>query len=364
MFKIFLVACLFTLAILLTLACFVTVIDEKTVRYGCGDVYLSTFFNCDRVTVKGTFDFKLYSCANGFNVHPTTCFCDVTLLDDDVESEIDCCLPEENYFVTLNVGYEVNDTSMSVMLCDYDTDECELMEGSSGSSSVYFLSNSTKLYYLKKVSRQKSVVNVNVSVSYVNTDCELFHSTNDPTDSVVYLGNDVIGGYNGYVLLEAEEDCRIDDYVDVVNTCSARVDATVFMLYSMLPITYIMFLLSCWYSCFGYVKKKCTSKKILYNDLPCTERCKKCNNCKILRLSDGSVGTSGFVRTNEAYDFDEKTMTCTVSSLPNLTETLKRRPVSDSIESLRSSMDVSFVAEAPCGSEIEVCKSSSGYQAN
>ncbi len=246
MFKIFLTVCLLVLAVLLTLACFVRVSDVKIVRYGCGDVYLSTFFNCDRVTVKGTFDFKLYSCANGFNVHPTTCSCDVTLLDDDVESEIDCCLPEENYFVTLNVGYEVNDTSMSVMLCNYDTDDCEVMVGSSGSASVYFLSNSTELYYLKKDSRQKSVVNVNVSVSYVNSDCELFHSTNDPTDSVVYLGNDVIGGYTGYVLLEAEEDCHIDDYVEVVNTCSARVDATVFMLYSMLPVTYIMLVLSCW----------------------------------------------------------------------------------------------------------------------
>ncbi len=156
------------------------------------------------------------------------------------------------------------------------------------------------------------------------------------------------------------------------------------------------------------MKKKCTSKKIAYDELsctaPCTER-KKCNNCKILRLREGSVGhertldfinkcynghsctspcterkrcancknfllgegsigTSGFIRSNEAYDFDEKTMTCTVSSLPNLTESLKRRPVSDSIESVRSSMDVSFVAEAPGGSEVEICKSSSGNKAN
>ena len=289
-FKIFLVACLLTLAVLVTLACFTTLNDVKTVRYGCGDVYLSTFFNCERVTVKGTFDFKLYSCANGFNVHPKTCFCDVQLLDDGVESEIDCCLPEENYFVTLNVGYKVNDTTTSVLLCDYDTDDCELMEGSSGSSSVQFLSNSTKLFYLKRVSHRKSVIDVNVSVSYVNTDCELFHATDRPTDSVVYLGNDVLGGYTGYVLLEAEEECHIDDYVEVENRCTTRVGGYVFMLYSMLPLTYIMFLMSCCYCCFGYVKKKCSVKKIVYNDLPCKQRCTKCPNCLLYTMSQGSVG--------------------------------------------------------------------------
>ncbi len=310
-FKIFLVVCLLVLAVLVTLVCFINVSDVKTVRYGCGDVYLSTFFNCERVTVKGTFDFKLYSCANGFNVHPKTCFCDVQLLDDGFESEIDCCLPEENYFVTLNVGYEVNDTTTSIMLCDYDTDDCELMEGSSGSSSVQFLSNSTKLYYLKRVSRQKSVIDVNVSVSYVNTDCELFHATDRPTDSVVFLGNDFLGGYTGYVLLEAEEDCHIDDYVEVVNSCTARVDASVFMLYTMLPITYIMFLMSCCYCCFGCVKKKCSSKRILYNDLPCRDRCRKCHNCLLYQLSEGNVNKE---------EFDGKGHSRTLSSLPNLTE--------------------------------------------
>ena len=168
------------------------------------------------------------------------------------------------------------------------------------------MSNSTRSYYLKKVSRKKSVVNVNVSVSYVNTNCELFHSTDDPADSVVYLDNDVLHDYNGYVLLDGDGDCRKDDYVEVVNTCDLRVDRTVVLMYSMLPITYIMFLLSCWYSCYGFVKKKCTSETILYDDLSCKERCQKCNNCKIHVLREGSVATSGFIRTNEAYDYDEK----------------------------------------------------------
>ncbi len=38
--------------------------------------------------------------------------------------------------------------------------------------------------------------------------------------------------------------------------------------------------------------------------------------------------------------------------------------MSRSIESLHSGDDVSFIAEAPEGNEIEICKSSCGQQAN
>ncbi len=55
-FHVLLVASLLVLALVLTFVCFQTDRWEKTVKYGCGDSYLSGFFNCDKVIVRGTVD--------------------------------------------------------------------------------------------------------------------------------------------------------------------------------------------------------------------------------------------------------------------------------------------------------------------
>ncbi len=298
------------------------------------------------------------------------CFCDVSLVYDDLDSEIDCCLPEDNFFGTLNVHYSDVDSSVVVMLCsstDYD-EVCEIVKGS---ASAYFMSNSSKSFYLKKVSHGTDVVNVNVSVSYVDSQCELFHSHDSSYKSVTYLNNDIIHGYNGYVYLDVNGDCRERDFVEVVNVCPLRVGTSLILMYAMLPISYIMLLMSCCYSSYGVVKKNCRSKRIDYsNSLPCLRdvRCGKCNNCLLHKLSEGVVQCSEVMSSHVGFPDDADGMSCSLRFPDNeqfcSVDSLKRRPVSDSVKNLNDVREVSFVAEASCGGEVEVCKSSCGVQAD